>query len=799
MNFSEFLKTSNVYLDGAMGTLLQRQGLKPGELPERWNITHPEVITEIHKAYLDAGANVISTNTFGANLFKYSDEELCDVIDAAVRNAKLAKSSSNTPVPHYVALDIGPTGKLLKPLGDLGFEEAVKAFKRTVELGVKAGVDLIIIETMTDSYETKAALLAVKETTNLPVIVTNAYGKDGKLMTGASVEAMVALIEGLGADAVGANCSHGPDALMPVIERLCNAASIPVVFKPNAGLPRVENDLTVYDVSPKEFAFSVKGALERGARIVGGCCGTTPEHIAELVNVTRDTAASEIIQKNKTVVSSYTHAVEFGCEPVLIGERINPTGKKRFKEALLSSDMSYITEEGVRQEEAGAHILDVNVGLPDIDEVKMLTEAVLELQAVTALPLQIDTASPEAMESAIRIYNGKPLINSVNGKEESMNAIFPIAKKYGGVVIALTLDENGIPDNVEGRVAIARKILAKAKEFGIDKRDIVFDPLALTISASPDAALVTLETLKRIKDELKCNTSLGVSNISFGLPNRDAVNSVFFTTALYQGLSAAIMNPFSKDMMRAYYAYKAIAGLDADFSEYIEKSTSLSPSYAEPVASKAADTPAESSSELNRAISKGFKEKAGEITRSLLQKKDALDIVNEDVIPALDEVGKGYESGKIYLPQLLMSAEAAKFAFEEIKKSLAGKRQSEKPMSVVIATVKGDIHDIGKNIVKLLLENYGFKVFDLGKDVPAEAVLEAVKEHSATLVALSALMTTTLSSMKDTIDLLRKEAPWVKIIVGGAVLTEDYANKIGADKYSPDAMGAVRYAESILP
>lgn len=797
MNFKDYLKNHIVYLDGGIGTLLQAGGLKPGEYPERWNLSHHDVIIDIHKAYFDAGSNVVCTNTFGANCLKFADDELEQIIKAAVANAKKAREQSVQKGEKFIALDIGPSGKLLKPLGDLDFEDAVNVFSKTVKFGVKYGVDLIIIETMNDSYETKAALLAAKENSNLPVIVSNAYGEDGKLMTGAAPAAMVAMLEGMGADAIGANCSLGPRQLRGVAEELLQKASVPVILKPNAGLPKSINGKTVFDVTVDEFSDEVAALVKKGVRVVGGCCGTTPEYIASLYSKTSELAPVPIADKKITVVSSYTHAIEFGESPILIGERINPTGKKRFKQALLENDIDYILSEGVNQQEKGVHILDVNVGLPDIDEVQMLKNAVCELQAIIDLPLQIDTSNIAAMEEALRRYNGKAMINSVNGKRESMEAIFPLVKKYGGLVVALTLDESGIPDTAQGRVKIAENILKVANEYGIDKKDIIFDTLAMTISADNQAAVATLSSLKTIKNELGCHTSLGVSNVSFGLPNRDAVNSTFFALALENGLSAAIMNPYSVDMMKTYYAYRTLKGLDENCAEYIGSAESFVVTVT-PVAAAALKTTEEYSSELQHAVIKGFKDKAGELTKNLLSSVDPLKIVNNEIIPALNIVGDGFEKKTVYLPQLLMSAEAAKSAFEVIKASMSGKEKAGTKGVIVIATVYGDIHDIGKNIVKLLLENYGFDVVDLGKDVPPEIIAKTAIKLRAPLVGLSALMTTTVPAMEETIKLLREKAPWCKIVVGGAVLTKEYADKIGADKYAKDAMESVRYAEEII-
>ncbi|MBQ9151537.1 MAG: homocysteine S-methyltransferase family protein [Clostridia bacterium] len=806
MNFRTFLQNNLTILDGGMGTLLQKAGLAPGELPERWNLTHPGEVVAIHRAYFDAGSNVVNTNTFGANCLKFSHDELDDIIRTAVENARTAAAESVGGQEKFVALDIGPTGKMLKPLGDFDFEDAVAVFAETVKLGVKYGADLIMIETMNDSYETKAALLAAKANSDLPVLVSCAFGEDGKLMTGASPAAMVAMLEGMGADAIGVNCSLGPKALAPVVQEYLRLASVPVLLKPNAGLPTVVDGETVYNVGPDEFAREVAALVHDGVRVAGGCCGTTPAYIAALTRQIADMGliAVPVTPKHDTVVSSYTHAVTFGGDPALIGERINPTGKKRFKQALMEHDIGYILSEGIKQEEAGVDILDVNVGLPEIDEPELLTEAVCELQAVTDLPLQIDTSDPVVMEAALRRYNGKAMINSVNGKEESLRAVLPLVKKYGGVVVALTLDESGIPDTAEGRVQIARRILKAAEAYGIDKKDIIFDTLAMAVSAAPNAANVTLEALSRIRSELGCHTSLGVSNISFGLPARDAVNGTFFAMALTSGLSAAIMNPHSADMMKTYHAYRALRGYDENcagyirFAESIPAATPAAVQGSTPSAAKK-NTPAEGATPLQKAIIKGLREQSAALTAELIASTPALTVVQTEIIPALDTVGQGFERKTTYLPQLLMAAEAAKAAFEVIKSGMtaAAADTGEPKMPIVLATVKGDIHDIGKNIVKLLLENYGYPVTDLGRDVPPETVVEAAVRLHAPLVGLSALMTTTVPAMEETIKALRKDAPWCKIVVGGAVLTADYAHEIGADKYAADAMETVRYAEEL--
>lgn len=789
MNIRDFIKNNIVYLDGGMGTLLQKSGLQPGELPEHWNISHPEVIREIHKNYYDSGSNVVNTNTFGANTLKFSIDELDEIICHAVKNADEARKASSGEQEKFIALDVGPTGKLLKPLGDLDFEDAVKIFAETIRLGVKYGVDLITIETMNDSYETKAAVLAAKENSDLPIIVTNAYGENGRLMTGANPAVMAAMLEGMGVDAIGANCSLGPKQLMDVMDELLKYCSVPVAFKPNAGLPKSDGKVTYYDVDADEFAQDIKLSVENGVRIVGGCCGTTPEYIKKVCELTRGMKPKEIEKKTYSVCTSYNKAVFFGEKPILIGERINPTGKKRFKQALLENDIGYILQEAVNQQAKGVHVLDVNVGLPGIDEAQMLTTSVCELQCVTDLPLQIDSSDPVAMESALRRYNGKAMINSVNGKEENMNAIFPLVKKYGGFVVALTLDEKGIPSTVEGRMKIARKILLTAALYGINKKDIIFDPLAMTVSADKMSAVTTLETVKKITEQLGCNTSLGVSNVSFGLPSRELVNAAFFTTAMENGLSAAIMNPYSARMMEAYYSFNVVKGLDDNCMDFINFA---SQQEVQPTVKH------ESSLTLKEAIEKGLKEKSSEITTAMLGENAPLDIVNSHVIPALDDVGKRFEEKKLFLPQLLMSAEAAKASFEVIKAAMAADGNSVKKGNIIIATVHGDIHDIGKNIVKLLLENYGYNVIDLGKNVPPETVLNAVIENHAPLVGLSALMTTTVPAMEETVKLVKEKAPWCKTVVGGAVLTQDYADKIGADKYAADAMESVRYAETVI-
>lgn len=796
MNVKNYIKNNLLIFDGGMGTLLQSKGLKVGELPERFNLSNPTAVQQIHKSYFDAGCNVVTTNTFGANSLKFSLEELEEIIKSAVENARIAQKNSQTNQPKWVALDLGPTGKMLKPYGDLEFEDAVDVFRNTVRLGVKYGVDLVIIETMNDCYETKSALLAVKEECPLPVIVSNAFSEDGKLVTGASPKIMVNILEGLGADAIGVNCSFGPDKLMNVVDEYIKYSSLPIIFQPNAGMPKVVNGKTEYDVSPKDFAVSALQAVQKGVKIVGGCCGTTPDHLKAVCEILKGVKPLKTTKKNYSTVTSFVKAVDFEKTPVLIGERINPTGKKKFKEALKNQDIDYILKEGISQQEKGVHILDVNVGLPEIDEVAMLEKVVLSLQEVCDLPLQIDTSNPVAMERALRLYNGKAMINSVSGKEESMQAVFPLVKKYGGVVVCLTLDENGIPPTATERVEIAKKIIGVAKSYGIDKKNLIFDPLALTISADKNSAKETLKAVKIISEKLKCKTSLGVSNVSFGLPSREIINSNFFTMALNCGLSAGIMNPYAEDMLKSYYSYLALSGLDESFDGYINFANSLPKK--EVVEVKIEGDSKDKSlekSELQTAIIKGLKNQAYKITKELLKNQKPLDIINGEIIPALDYVGVGFENKTVYLPSLLMSAEASKVAFDAVKEEVSSSNQNKGVF--VLATVKGDIHDIGKNIVKLLLENYGYKVIDLGRDVEPKFIVDAVVKYQAPMVGLSALMTTTVPYMQQTVKLIKELAPWCKTIVGGAVLTEDYAKSIGADKYCKDAMEAVRYAEIV--
>ncbi len=804
MNIRERLGKELLFLDGGMGTLLQAEGLAPGELPETWNIEHPEKVEAIHRRYYEAGSDVVLANTFGANVCKFHDDRYTveEVIRAGIANAKRAGEQIGKET--YVALDMGPTGKLLKPMGDLDFDDAYEAFAEAVRYGEKYGADLIHIETMSDTYEVKAAILAAKENSSLPVFVTMIFDERGKLLTGGDVPSVVAMLEGLRVDALGLNCGLGPKQMLPILNDLRRYTSLPIIVKPNAGLPKQKNGETYYDVEPDEFARIMQEVVKGGACVIGGCCGTTPEHIKKLVEECKDLPLCEIEKKHDTIVSSYGQAVILDDMPRIIGERINPTGKKKFKEALKNEDMDYILKEAITQQDKGAHILDVNVGLPDIDEVAMMEKVVKELQSVTSLPLQIDTVDGKAMERAMRIYNGKPMINSVNGKQVSMDEVFPLIRKYGGVVVGLTIDEEGIPKDAEGRVRVAGKIINEAAKYGIDKKDIVIDVLTMTISSEKDGAKVTLEALKRVREEFGVRTVLGVSNISFGLPRRPIVNSYFYAMAMQNGLTAGIINPSSEDMMKAYRSYNALMGFDENCTNYIStyagttETVTVQASQTGTATGSAPKT-ADGKMTLKYAIERGLKEEAHHITRELIGTREPLDIIQEELIPALNVVGDGFEKGTVFLPQLLMSADAAKIAFAVIKDVLASSGQEEeKKEKIILATVKGDIHDIGKNIVKVLLENYGFDVIDLGKDVPPEAIVEKAVAENVTLVGLSALMTTTVVSMEETIKLLREKKPDCKVMVGGAVLNQDYADMIGADFYGKDAMQSVHYAQKFF-
>lgn len=775
-----------LFFDGAMGTILQNKGLKLGELPELLNISNADIIVDIHKDYINAGCNIIKTNTFGANSLKLKDTDfsVADVIKAGITNAKKAIKQTNSET--LIALDIGPTGKLLSPLGDLEFEQAYNIFKEIVLCSKDA--DLILIETMSDTYEVKAAVLAAKENSDLPIFVTLTFDENKKLLTGANVETSVALLESLGVNAIGLNCGLGPIQMKEIVSDLIKCSSTPIVLNPNAGLPTIVDGNTVFTLLPEDFAKAMQNLLKDGVSVIGGCCGTTPKHIEKMIKLCKDTKIKPIKPKKRTVVSSYSKCVVFDNKPIIIGERINPTGKARLKQALREKDMNYIYREALTQTECGADILDVNVGAPEIDEVSMMESAIRGLQGITDTPLQIDTSNIKAMERALRIYNGRPLINSVNGKQESLDKILPLAKKYGAVVVALTLDDNGIPETLQGRIEIAEKIINEANKYGIPKENIIVDPLTMTISTGQENANITLQAVNYIKNTMGVHTVLGVSNVSFGLPQRDIINSNFYTMAMNNGLSAGIINPNSIEMMKAYRSFCALKGYDIGCSNYINAYSSQ-------------ETVKENNNielTLKQTIVKGLKEQAFTTAQIMVDKNNPLDIINQEIIPALDYVGKEFEQNRLFLPQLLMSADAAKNAFDAIKDYMVktGTKQ-EKRGKIIMATVKGDIHDIGKNIVKVLLENYCFDVIDLGKDVDPDLIVKTAIEENIKLVGLSALMTTTVSNMEITIKKLRKACS-CKIMVGGAVLTEEYAKQIGADFYSKDAMGSVHYANELF-
>ncbi len=767
-----------LFIDGAMGTLLGDTAV----LPETFSITDPEKIRNIHKQYLDAGANILTTNTFGANRFKLSGTEysVSEIVSASVSLAKEVAGERAA-----VTLDVGPLGTLLKPIGTLSFDDAYDAFAELIRAG--QGVDMISIETMTDTYELKAAVLAAKENASVPILATVSIDENGRLLTGANLASVVSLLEGLGVDALGLNCGLGPVQFKKYFDELRDISSTPIALLPNAGLPKIINGKTTYDLSAEEFAVYMQYFASSGAHILGGCCGTTPEHIRLMTDKCKNIVPLPIVEKSRTVVSAYGDAVVLEKTPVIIGERINPTGKKRFKEALRNQEISYIIGEGIEQESAGAHILDVNVGLPEINEKEMMIRVVEELQSVIRLPLQIDTGDYETMEQAARYYNGKPLLNSVNGKKDAMEKVFPIVKKYGGVVVALTLDENGIPTSAEGRIEIAKKIINTAETYGISKKNIIIDPLTLSVSAGEEGANETLRALRYIREELGVHTVLGVSNISFGLPDRETLNAAFFALALENGLSAGIINPKSFRMMGVYNSYCVLRGLDAGCKNYIEKHAEV----------KKEDTQSNTELSLSDIIIKGNKSLAYAAADALLKTYSPLDLVEEIMIPALDEVGKGFECGKVFLPQLLASAETVKTAFDAVKNQ-AIDGETVKKGKIILATVYGDIHDIGKNIVKLLLENYGFLVLDLGKDVKSDIIVDTAITENADIVALSALMTTTVGSMKETILKLKEANFKGKIMVGGAVLTEDYAKSICADFYGKDALSAVEFAKKCI-
>ncbi len=795
----ELLGKKMLFFDGGMGTMLQKNGMGAGEIPELINIDNSALIEKIHCEYLEAGADIITTNTFGANPLKFSENVSLDIIIAAAIGAarKAVNKYQSEEKPRFVAFDMGPCGRLLEPLGDTSFDECCDAFKKIAVTAEKCGADLIITETMSDTLEAKAAVLAVKESTSLPVFVTMTFDESRKTLTGGNVKVMSAVIEGLGADCVGINCGLGPEQISVMMEELAEISSIPIMAQPNAGLPQIENGETVYTITPELFAEQCVKIAETGASVLGGCCGTTPEHIRMLVERCSD-FKPRVEEKDITVVASYSQAVVIGDKPVIVGERINPTGKKKFKEALRGGDINYILGEAFAQRDAGAHILDVNVGLPEINECEMMERAVKSISAAVNLPLQIDSSDPQTIERALRIYNGKPMINSVNGKDESIRAIMPIVKKYGGVLVGLCLDENGIPPTAGERVEIARKICAAAEKYGIKKKNLVMDALTLTVSAQQEESAQTLKALARIKDELHLHTTLGVSNISFGLPRREIINGTFFALALQAGLDACIINPCADAMMNTYRAFMALSCHDKDCKDYV-KAYSGTTARTTVTRDDTARKGSENENALFDIIVKGLKDSSYSETKKQLETTDPMDIINNILVKALNVVGREFEKGTMFLPQLMMSAETVSNAFEAVKEhieSKGGKRESRG--KIAVATVKGDIHDIGKNIVKTLLENYGYDVYDLGKDVAPETIVDALRENDIHLCGLSALMTTTVVSMEETIKAVRAAKLDVKIWVGGAVLTQEYADMIGADKYCPDALSSVNYANEFF-
>lgn len=785
-------------LDGGMGTMLQAYGLEPGEPPALLAVTNPELITSIHRQYVEAGADILYANTFGTNRYKlegygYSPGQ---IIDSAIKAARAACKEDT-----LVALDVDPLGELLEPMGTLTFEEAYDAFCEVVKQGEASGADLIVIETMTDLYEVKAAVLAVKEQTNLPVMVSMTFEETGRTFTGTSIECMTAVLEGLGVDAVGINCSLGPVEIFPLAEKMCQLTDLPVFVKPNAGLPDPRTG--AYTIGPEEFARAMAEYRHLGIAMAGGCCGTTPDYIARMKAVfagmerkQRTPSARESCVCSATNCAAIDHVT-------VIGERINPTGKKRLKQALIEEDYDYLLSQAVQQADAGAQVLDVNVGIPDIEEARVLPAVVKKIQAVTDLPLQIDSSDPAAIEAALRVYNGKAIVNSVNGEEKSLSSILPVVKKYGAAVVGLTLDENGIPSKAEDRLAIAGRILKRTMDLGIPKKDVFIDCLTLTASAQQAEVKETLKAVRMVKEELGLHTVLGVSNISFGLPCRPLVNRTFLALAMENGLDLPIINPNDEDMMGTIFAFEMLHNRDENARNFIERYHDVSLGTmtrgSDDSGTRSGGMPEGTENELFHALEKGMKGETVHAVQKLLETKDEMAVVNDYLIPALDKVGQGFEKGTIFLPQMMQAATAAQGGFEVIKERLAasGKAGVSKGQ-VVIATVKGDIHDIGKNIVKVIMENYGFEMIDLGRDVPAETIVNTVVEKNIRLVGLSALMTTTLKSMEETIAAVRAAAPDCKFLVGGAVLTPDYAEKIGADYYCKDAMKSVEAAKEVF-
>ena len=792
VDFKSFFNSKEfILLDGAMGTLIQKSGVKYNHIPETLNITEPELIASFHKTYVEAGSDIVYANTFGANAYKLkgSGYSVAEIVKAGVKNAKKAVEGSNA----LVALDIGPVGQLLEPAGSLTFDEAYDYFKELIVAGEDA--DVIVFETMTDLYELKAGILAGKENADKPIIATMTFERNGRTFTGVSPACMATTLSGLGVDAIGVNCSLGPDELEGVVAEISKYTDLPIIIKANAGLPDPSSN--EYDILPDKFAKCVENLLKYGVKFIGGCCGTTPEYIAEIKKNLVDKVYQPQKKSIDTTVCSSSTVVEING-PRIIGERINPTGKKLFKQALVDNNIDYILAQALSQVNAGAEILDVNVGHPEIDEKKMMIGVIKAIQSVCDAPLQIDSTKPDVLEAGLRYYNGKPIVNSVNGEEKSLSSVLPLVKKYGASVVGLTLDENGIPKTAEGRFEIAKRILERAEAYGIDRKDVYIDCLTLTVSAEQEACRETLKALHRVKTELGCKTCLGVSNISFGLPNRELVNSTFLTMALEEGLDLPIINPNVDAMSGSVRAYRVLASIDKNSNEFINV---YNDAQIQTTATKKVDV------DIFTAVCNGLKSEGAGITEKLLQSTDAMQIVNEMLIPALDRVGEDFEKNKIFLPQLIQSANTAQECFEVIKKHLSQTNgESVSKGKIILATVKGDIHDIGKNIVKVLLDNYGYTVVDLGKDVDPQVVVDTAVEQDIRMIGLSALMTTTLKSMEDTIKLIRERKELQNpdgtskctIFVGGAVLTEDYAMKIGADYYCKDAKESVDTAKKLL-
>lgn len=784
MNAFKEIENKILIFDGAMGTMLQQEGLGAGELPEVYNIEHPEIIQKIHESYIKAGAQIITTNTFQASELKlehcsYSVEQ---IIEAAVKIARKAKAP-------FVALDIGPLGKMMKPLGELSFEEAYQFFKRQVEAGTKAGVDFILLETFSDLYEAKAAILAAKENSNLPIFCTMTFQQDGRTFLGTNPLTAVSVLQGLGVDVLGMNCSLGPEEMISFLPDFLRYAKVPVMVQSNAGLPQMEKGQTLFPVTPKTFGHYAEKMAKLGVQILGGCCGTTPEYIYQIKQrIGNRTPISRKVER-MTCACSSNQTVILDDKTTVIGERINPTGKKRLKEALRNHQFDILLKEAIYQVNAGAQILDVNVGLPEIDEKEILPKITCDIQEVVDVPLQIDSADIKALEATVRVYNGKPIINSVNGKEESMKAVFPIAKKYGAALICLTLDENGIPKTAQGRLQIAEKMMKRAIEYGIPKEDLIVDCLVMTASAQQSIVKETLKAVNLVKTKLGVKTTLGISNISFGLPNRELLNQTFLAAALGSGLDAPILDPLSQQMMDTIHSFRVLNNEDREAQKYITTYQTLS---------KEGEKEKNHSKDIQTLIVNGMKVEVEREVEELLKKKDGEKIIQEFFIPALDKVGKKYELGEFFLPQLLRSAEAVKQGLDVIKARSIKETIKEREGKILLATVKGDIHDIGKNIVKMLLENYGFTVIDMGKDVEPKAIVERVKKEKIELVGLSALMTTTVKNMERTIQALKKEAPYCKVMVGGAVLTLEYAKMVGADYYAADGQAGIRIAKEVF-